>query len=185
MEHLHLAAVLVRHVHVERALVIAQTNFQTDLETLVAAKGLAFRRETTETDVNTHVVIYDRLQAEIFLDQRDPDLPGLGIYGLQNRTQARWQGRRDNDVTVVLDYAAIGTDPVLLAKQVELAAEACLLLIDRLPEGAPQATGSIGAGEEDRAIIQDISGVGRRADTSDWYADRVITQYLHREQDLV
>ncbi len=59
--------------------------------------------------------------------------PILGIVATRCVTQAKQQPDiRDSQVVIEWDYYAESSDPVLVAKQAEIACEAILLVVDRL-----------------------------------------------------
>ena len=120
---------------VEQAYAVVSANFATDFAALVAAKGV-----TGTQPVQT---IVKRQTAELYVSL-NAVLPAIGVYGLEARTQAKLQTVRDNECVLVFDYYAEGTDPVAVAKQVELAAEALLMSVDRISSAA---SGLFGAGE--------------------------------------
>lgn len=162
-------------------------NFDTDMAALVAAKVTAGRLDSIQADaMDQTATVYERLAAEEFAahpDEDGPDqekLPGIGVYAGPLTTQARWQGRRDARAVVVLDYFATGSDPVVLGKQVELAAEALLRSIDRIPEAAP--AGELGAAELKDEIAVVIAGSSRERGL-DYYQDRVTLTFPILEQD--
>jgi hypothetical protein len=122
---------------VETVYAVVNANFATDYAALAAAKGVT---------VVTPVGIIKRQKADIFVPL-GATLPAIGIYGLSATTQVKDQAKRDVFCTMAFDFYDRGTDPVALAKQTELAAEALLLSIDRM---WPTAAG--GAGEGDNSI---------------------------------
>ena len=172
---------------VERTLEVVKANFDTDMAALVAAKVTAGRLSQEQADaMDQKATIYERLAAEEFAthpDEEGPDqekLPGIGIYAGPMTTQARWQGRRDARAVVVLDYYAMGLDPVVLGKQTELAQETLLRSIDRIPEAAP--AGELGAAELRDEIAVMIAGSSRERGL-DYYQDRVTLTFPILEQD--
>ena len=172
---------------VERTLEVVKANFDTDMVALVAAKVTAGRLSQEQADaMDQTATIYERLAAEEFAahpDQEGPDqekLPGIGVYAGPMTTQAKWQGRRDARAVVVLDYYATGLDPVVLGKQTELAEEALLRSIDRIPEAAP--AGELGAAELQDEISVIIAGSSRERGL-DFYQDRVTLTFPILEQD--
>lgn len=126
---------------VERAYDVVNANFAADFAALATAKGV--------TGLALTATIEKRQTAERFIALQAPG-PTIGVWGRGTVTQAKvGTGWRDNVSSVVLDYYCTGTDPVLVAKQAELAAEALLRAIDRLPGsgdlvfGAGELRGSV------------------------------------------
>lgn len=122
---------------IEAAYTVVNANFATDYAALAATKGVA---------IVTPVGIIKRQKADIFVPL-GATLPAIGIYGVSGTTQVKDQGKRDTICALAFDFYDRGTDPVALAKQAELAAEALLQSIDRM---WPTAAG--GAGEGDGSI---------------------------------
>lgn len=172
---------------VERTLEVVKANFDTDMSALVAAKVTDGRLSQEQADaMDKDATIYERLAAEEFAAHPDDEgpaqekLPGIGIYAGSLTTQAKWQGRRDARAVVVLDYFAQGDDPIVLGKQTELAAEALLRSIDRIPEAA--TAGELGAAELKDEISVQIAGSSRERGL-DYYQDRVTLTFPILEQD--
>ncbi len=172
---------------VERTLEVVKANFDADMVALVAAKVTANRLSQEQADaMDQNATVYERLAAEEFAahpDEEGPDqekLPGIGVYPGGMTTQAKWQGRRDARAVVVLDYYAMGSDPVVLGKQTEFAAEALLRSIDRIPEAAP--AGELGAAELKDEIAVLIIGSSRERGM-DYYQDRATLTFPILEQD--
>ena len=124
----------------EQVYTVLNANFVTDFAALVAAKGVTGVVTTTglekRQDANTMI----RLRAT---------LPAIGIYAVAATTQAKDQAKRDSVTTVVCEYLALGSDPVALAKQAELAAEALCKSIDRV---AASGAGVYGGGEARQSV---------------------------------
>lgn len=129
---------------IEAAYTIVLANFATDMATLATAKAV-----TCETQAN----IIKRQSAEIYVYLRAA-LPAIGIWALRVATQAKGQNGRDNETTLVLDYYATGYDPRVVAVQVELAAEALMISVDKL---TPGSGGVFGAGELPGAVRIELS----------------------------
>lgn len=142
---------------IEGAYTVVLTNFATDLAALATAKGVT---------ITTTASIVKRQKAETFGTYQIA-LPAVGVYGKKVVTQGKSNGYRDNLSTVVFDYYAVGPDPVILAKQAELAAEALLKSIDRLngadPYGAGVLPGSITVEFNDGFEEVQIPNYARRA----------------------
>ncbi len=136
---------------IERTITIVDANFTTDLQALVAAKGV--------TGVYTDVKVYGRRRAQQFweLMEKDGVDAGIGIYPQQFDTPAEFVMRRHSRHQIVIEYYAVGKDPDALAVQMELAAEAILRSIDRLIV-AGGSSGIIAVGEEDGDIIGEWVG---------------------------
>ena len=115
---------------VEQVYTALAANFTNDLALLAAAKGAS---------ITTTVDLIKRQSADIFLGLgKGKSAPACGIYGSDATTQRRDQGltagsKRDSIVSITCDYYCEGNDPDVIAKQGELAAEAILLSMDRLP----------------------------------------------------
>lgn len=122
------------HDQVEQAFSVANTNFGTDYSALLTAKGVASPGAVT---------IIKRQSVPTALGYGKAP-PFMGVISLAARTQAKDQGKRDTQGLVAYDFYLSGTDPALVAKQVELAAEAALRSVDRL---AASGAGAFGAGE--------------------------------------
>ena len=108
---------------IETAYTVLLANFATDLAALAAAKGVT---------IVTTCTFEKRQSVERALELRAVK-PFCCINGRRSSTQGRDQGKRDSLSIVAFDYYAEGTDPVKLAKQVELAAEAIYLSADDMP----------------------------------------------------
>jgi hypothetical protein len=131
---------------IEQAYLVVNSNFATDMAALVALKS--------ESGLTTTATIEKRQRAERFIALQAAG-PTIGIWGRGVVTQAKvGTGWRDNVSSVVLDYYCTGTDPVKVAKQAELAAEALLKSIDRMSD---QAQGVYGAGELRGSVTVDLS----------------------------
>jgi hypothetical protein len=135
----------VIHDVAEQVYATTEANFATDHAALLTAKGV--------TGFTPTVLIVKRLAAETFI-ALGVALPALGIRVVRAVTQAKDQGKRDSLDTVVWDLYAEHTDPVVLAKWVELGAEAVLLTIDRLWSAAG---GLFGAGELPESVSVDLT----------------------------
>lgn len=129
---------------VEALYTVVSTNFAADFTALAAAKSV--------TDLPGPPTFVKRQNAEMFAAM-GVTLPAIGIYVPRAVTMAKWQAVRDPRCTAVLDWYARGADPVLLAKQAELAAEVLLRSIDRLA-----GTSSIyGAAELEESITIEVT----------------------------
>ena len=148
---------------IEAVATIVTANFFTDMAALISAKGL--------TGLTTTAAIEKRQRAELYV-ALGAALPAIGIYGLMATTQAKWQGKRDASCTLGLDYYATGTDPIKLAQQTELAAEALLRSIDRI---WPTAAG--GAGEGFNSVSVELSAAYMETDKPE---GQTVTNYGHR-----
>ena len=169
---------------VERTLSIVKANFDADMAALVATKVTALSLSQADADaMDQGATIYERLDGSEFSAHADDDeggLPGIGVYPGPVTTQAKWQQRRAAKVTIVLDYVAIGADPVILGKQSELAVEALWKSIDRIPEAAP--AGELGAGELEDSITSVPIG-SSRVEGQDFYEDRWTITFPILEED--
>lgn len=118
---------------VERAYTVLAANFATDYTALLTEK--------TVSSPGT-VKIVKRQKVETAL--RYGVLPPLmGVISIAAQATAKMQTRRDTQGLVAYDFYLTGTDPAVVAKQVEIAAEAALKSVDRLAG----AGGVFGAGE--------------------------------------
>lgn len=165
---------------IEAVYTTVNANFNTDLAALVSAKGLS--------GLTTSATLFKRQRAETFVElgaAANGQLPAIGIYGTAVTTEAKWQGKRDPECTVVLDYYARGTDPVKLAQQTELAAEALLLSIDKV---YPTAAG--GAGEGFGSINIELTDAYMETDKPDSqtaknYGHRAIVTFIVVDRDVI
>lgn len=146
---------------VEQAYDIANVNFVADHTALLGAKSIAPWAGT--------LTIIKRQRAETSREFGTTP-PTLGVCGVRASTQAKDQGKRDTRSAVVYDLFARGTDPGLLAAQVELGAEALLRSIDRL---AGSGRGVFGAGELPNSVSVEMS---------DGYDQDVGLQWWHRAE---
>ena|SRR6267378_531760 len=123
---------------------VLTANFAADFTALASAKGV--------TDLAGPPTFVKRQKAEIF-GTLGVTLPAIGIYIVRSVTMAKWQAVRDPRSTGVFDWYARSGNPLLLAQQTELAAEAMLRSVDRLA-----TSGSIfGAGELPDSITIDLT----------------------------
>jgi len=155
-------------------------NFTNDLATLIAAKG------GIAATANPAVTVYAHRSSDIFVPVADNQqgaagLPGVGVFCVHAKTQAKRQGARDNVVTCFFDYFARGADPAVLTAQMELAAEALLRAVDRL--SVPGSDQLWGAGEEEQSVDVAIQGTAQ-VEGSDFYEDRVLVSFPVEHRDL-
>jgi hypothetical protein len=129
---------------VEQAYTVLAANFATDYAALLSAKSV--------TSPGT-VKLVKRQKVETAL-RYGAQPPLLGIVSLAARTQAKDQGKRDTQALVGYDFYVSGSDPALVAKQVELGAEACMRSVDRL---AASGLGVFGAGETPLSVTITLS----------------------------
>lgn len=148
-------------VNIACAQVTAQ--FEAKMAALIAAKGVV--------GADPAVTVYPRRAAEIFAPLEDATLPGIGIYCVKVRTQAKVQGARDSTPSLVFDYFARGPDAEALALQCELAAEALLQVIDGL--AIPGGDGLWEAGALEGSVDVAIQG-SSHIEGQDVYEDRVL-----------
>lgn len=157
---------------IEQANSIAAANFTADLTALAAAKSVT-------VTANCNFVM--RQDADFYVS-RQLGLPACGIYADPARdtlTQGKDQTKRDNDVALVFDYYAVDTDHVKLGKQVELAAEALLMSIDRL---ATAGVGGIyGVGEGPGTIRVVLDQIEKRDSTN--YGRRARVRFIVNDRD--
>lgn len=120
---------------VEVAYSVLAANFATDYTALLTAKSV--------TSPGTVKIV--KRQSVVTALRYGTQPPLMGVMSLAAQTQAKDQGKRDNRGLVAFDLYITGTDPALVAKQVEVGAEACLRSVDRIGESAQR--GVFGAGE--------------------------------------
>lgn len=129
---------------VEAMTTVLTANFAADFTALATAKSVA--------DLSGPPTFVKRQRAEMFTTL-GVSLPAIGIYVLRAVTMAKWQAVRDPRCTGVFDWYARNSNPLLLAQQTELAAEAMLRSVDRLA-----TSGSLfGAGELADSITIEVT----------------------------
>lgn len=147
---------------VEQLYTVVNTNFATDLGALATAKGVT---------INTGATFVKRQNADVFF-ALGVTLPACGIYVTRASTKAKQQGIRDTTGTAVFDYYAEDADPVKVAKQAELAAEALLMSVDRM---ATAGAGVFGAAElEDSITVEMSDGFEKRASEGRYWRRAVV-----------
>lgn len=109
---------------VEAVYTVLNGNVATIFAALATAKSI--------TNLSTPPTMVKRQDAELAI-QNGLATPFIGIYAKAAKTQAKNQSRRPNVITVVADAYMRGSDPVLLAQQMDLMPEAILGCIDLLP----------------------------------------------------
>lgn len=115
-------------------------------------------------------------------DAEKVNIPSLGIYCRKAATQAKDQEKRDTLSEMTWDCYAEGLDPALLAKQVELAGEALLQVLDALPESG---LGVFGAGELESSVRFVLSNGFEEAQGITWWHRCVMTAPIHdRDEPL-
>lgn len=150
------------------------TNFTTDLTTLCTAKSV-----TAPTAIVGSVHKREDLLA---WGTNPANLPGLGVISIRSVTGAKNQTKRDALTTVRVTYYTMGQDAAVLGAQVELAAEAILLSIDRV---AGSGTGQVwGAGEARDSVLVEMLGTALTKDAG-WFEDGVIVEFPCNDRDLV
>ncbi len=128
---------------IERAYTVVNANYNTDVNTLLTAKGVT---------VFTAQVL-KRETAEI-MKAKNQTLPAVGIYAIDAETQMAdggLGGKRDSLVQVGADLVIVGTDPVLIQEQVELG---CEVLVKELCERVPNGTTTTFAGGLQRGSVK-------------------------------
>lgn len=151
---------------VEKAYEIVLANFATDMAAVVAAKS--------ETVFSTTATIEKRQSAEKYIALGAPK-PTLGVVGRGAVSQAKvGSGWRDNVSSVTLDYFCNGSDPVKVSKQAELAAEALLRCIDKMPNSGGGAV-VFGAGELRGSITIEFSDAYEKDGSGSWYRRAQVT----------
>lgn len=142
---------------IEQAYSIASQSFPGDLAALATAKNVS---------ITTSCTFVKRQHADLFV-QLGIVTPACGVYLTRVVTAVKSQTHRDVTGAAVFDYYATDPDPVKLAKQVELAAEALLKSVDRLCGGDI----IYGAGVLDDSITVELS---------DGYEQTVAPNYWRR-----
>lgn len=110
----------------ERFATVLAANFDADLAALCTAKGV--------TAPVGSVTLIKRMDANLHVAVNGA-LPALCVYGRAVSTQARFVGKRDSRCVISVDYLNRADEAglVTMLQQVELAAEAILKTIDRVP----------------------------------------------------
>lgn len=122
---------------VEQCYTVLAANFAADYAALLAAKSVASPGTVT-------IIKRQSVNTALRYSQAPPF---VGVFSLAGKTQAKDQSKRDTEGLVAFDIYMTGagaTGASLVASQVELAAEAVLLTVDRL---AGSGRGVYGAGE--------------------------------------
>ena len=119
---------------VEQAFSVLNSNFAADYTAALSSKGV--------TSPGTVKIVKRQSIKTALRYMVQP--PVLGVISLASRTQAKDQGKRDSQSLVAYDLYIKGSDPALVAKQIELAAEAMMRSVDRL---AASGNGVFGAAE--------------------------------------
>lgn len=116
----------------ERVHFVTNANFQTDMNTLTAAKGVAALTIVANGILKRETAEIMRAKGQAF--------PAIGIYGIDGETQMAdggLGGKRDSTSMIGADLVIVGTDPVLVQEQIELGAEVLVkCMTDRVPQGA-------------------------------------------------
>lgn len=134
---------MIRKV-IDRAHSVVSTNFNADFSDVAAGTGVPLIQLAAGD-------FFERLAAEVFALKV---AVGIGIYHGGGATTRRRPGAgsgaaiRDSRVDVVLDWWITGDNPDDVAAQTELAIQALLRSIDRMPDG----TNIVHAAEDDEAI---------------------------------
>ena len=159
---------------VELVASVLTTNFNTDLAALCAAKTV-----TAPTSIVGSVHKREGLLAWAV----DPaNLPGLGVVTTRSVTGAKNQAKRDATTVVQVIYYTMGQDAAVLGAQVELAAEAILLSIDRV---AGSGTGQVwGAGEARDSVLVEMYGTAQTKDAG-WFEDGCQVEFPCNDRDIV
>lgn len=149
---------------VEKAYAVVAANFAADMAALVAAKG--------ETVDATTATLEKRQRAEKYIELGAAK-PTIGIWSRGALTQAKvGTGWRDNVTSIVLDYYCSGTNPSVVAKQAELAAEALLQSVDRLPNSG---AGVYGSGELRGSVTVELTDGYLKDGAAKWYRRAQVT----------
>lgn len=147
---------------IERAWSVVNTNFQADWNALATAKSVANTGFTA-------VTIVKRESADSMIARALTE-PCIGIYGLGGQTQMAQGGvggMRNTLNRVVADLVNVGSDPVLIQKQVELGIETLVkCLTDRVANGPTQ---TFGGGVELLSVEYEIT---------DAYKDQAAPNYI-------
>lgn len=129
----------VLYDQVETAYTVLNANFAADYAALLTAKGV--------TGPGTVKIV--KRQSVVTALRYGVLAPLMGVVSLAAQTQAKDQGKRDTRGLVAYDLYISGSDPALVAKQVEIGAEACMRSVDRL---AASGLGVFGAGELPQSV---------------------------------
>lgn len=144
---------------VERMATVASAATPNGFNALMLAQAIAnaVPQAPAANGIDCSVTVFKRRTAKQFFRQA---LPGLGVYVIGGRTNARRggptsSGWRDTTARAIWDYCAsgpsTGDNHELLMVQAELAAETILQLIDRM--ASDQATGVLQAGAPDNSVV--------------------------------
>lgn len=140
---------------VDRVFSVLQTNFNTDFASIATAAGVA----AVTAD------FYKRQSAERFANKTSV---GIGVYQVGGSTSRRKPGAapgagiRDTTVDVMVDWYIRGSDDELVAQQTEIAVEAILRSVDRMPDAVVwfAADGSANVTWDiERAALVDDGGI--------------------------
>lgn len=147
---------MIRKV-VDRAHSVVSTNFNTDFSDVAAGTGVPLLTLAAGD-------FFNRMAAEIF---QLKVAVGIGVYHDGGATTRRRPGAgsaaaiRDSRIDVVLDWWITGANPDDVAAQTELAVQALLRSIDRMPDG----TNIIRAAEGEDAVRWEIQRTQLSAET--------------------
>jgi hypothetical protein len=121
---------------VERAYAVAAANLAADYSALLAAKSVASPGAVTLVKRQSVKTILTYGTATLKLG------PLLGIVSLAAKTQGKDQTKRDAQVLVGYDAWITGTNPALVAQQLELLMEAAMRSVDRVPQSGSEVYGA-------------------------------------------
>jgi hypothetical protein len=152
---------------VEKAHEIILANYATDMAAVIASKaGLTGIVATATIEKRQDV------RKSITLGAAKPT---ISIWGRGADTQAKvGTGWRDNVNAVLLDYFCNGTDPVAVAIQAELAAEALMRCVDKMPNSGGSG-GVFGAAEMVGSARVDLSDGYEKDGAGKWYRTARVT----------
>lgn len=164
---------------VEIVATVLDSNFETDLAALCVAKSVTAPSALVAPNSSTSVRTREALVA---WGTDAENLPGLGVTSLRSVTGGKNQRKRDSTTTVAVTYYSTGQDAAVLGAQIELAAEAILLSIDKV---AGSGSGQVwGAGEARDSVEVEMLGTAQMLD-SDWFEDGVVVSFPCNDRDTI
>jgi len=152
---------------VEKAYEIILANYATDMTAVIASKaGL--------TGISNAATIEKRqdVRKSIKLGAAKPT---ISVQGRRADTQAKvGSGWRDSVSSIVLDYFCNGADPVKVAIQAELAGEALMRCVDKMPNSGGAGT-VFGAAEMVGSALVELSDGYEKDGAGKWYRTARVT----------
>jgi len=151
---------------IEKAYEIVNANFATDMAAVIASKSEAGLTATAAIEKRQDI------KKSIALGAAKPT---ISIWGRGADTQAKvGTGWRDNVSSVIMDYFCNGTDAVKVAKQAELAGEALMRCVDKMPNSGGSGV-VFGAAEMVGSARVDLSDGYEKDSTGNWYRTARVT----------